>query len=803
MCHGLFVFSFLLPSFFLIPSLFYFSSPISWQSIKDAEQSDDCRSKLWLLMDVPWHNPKSKCVRTFRLCVTLISLILLYCETLPALNKYGPDTRLCRQIVSYHCGMVPDTPFDRMVQNPLCFENKTSGYKGCRSIQTPSDFTSCGFPNEQLGFSCPSNGTSTTPKAEIRFVRDNWFIAEQDPSKILYEGQARRQENYTARICDRLQCIENGMEDWSMYFQIGETVLVSIFVIELLSRIIASTRPAPLETLKERRIRRSLHFTWSHLFNVTCGCNYCSCCLSFYECCFGVLGCCRDRKMFDTGKNTRGNEDESLSVRFSGRMASIKNRTSTSSSAMNVNVNEKTYGIEPGHETLEKLVDQRHYDEPVIYGLWEWICQISNQLDTVAVGSAAFEVIWTPISFGEAGFRYEVWGFGLAFDPAVFRVIRVLVSARFISMERFFDDTTAIRQTISAVTIKLMAPLFFLFVFVLIMASLFIWVEDTISGDLYDCDDWNLILNSDRITTEVFSQHCTQCPSFDQTLNYSDPFLGIAARYDGSCRRLLVPTDSSSPHKRVEPYVQTFAEAVWFMFVTVTTTGYGRDGMAVTYLGRIVMCITSIMGTLYLAMPLSVVSSKFFEIFTKMQETKKHKHDMQQKEKKTKHLKEASEHGGGDDTEGIAGVIHSASPFHHTAGTKKLTFNMIVTLKMLARRIRRRRMVRAPLTVSQQHLILDYEDQVFVCHESLWGGSPVNNDAKKEGNENGLDNNATNSQNTGDGDIGGSIIQLATLHTLRELHMRVMYSILRQLGRGDNLHETMRVFHAHEHLEHN
>ena len=112
-------------------------------------------------------------------------------------------------------------------------------------------------------------------------------------------------------------------------------------------------------------------------------------------------------------------------------------------------------------------------------------------------------------------------------------------------------------------------------------------------------------------------------------------------------------------------------------------------------------------------------------------------------------------------------------------------------------------MVRAPLTVSQQHLILDYEDQVFVCHESLWGGSPVNNDAKKEGNENGLDNNATNSQNTGDGTIGGSIIQLATLQTLRELHMRIMYSILRQLGRGDNLHETMRVFHAHEHLEHN
>ena len=34
-----------------------------------------------------------------------------------------------------------------------------------------------------------------------------------------------------------------------------------------------------------------------------------------------------------------------------------------------------------------------------------------------------------------------------------------------------------------------------------------------------------------------------------------------------------------------------------------------------------------------------------------MQDTKKHKHEMQQKEKKTKHLKEASEHGSDGDTE--------------------------------------------------------------------------------------------------------------------------------------------------------
>ena len=42
----------------------------------------------------------------------------------------------------------------------------------------------------------------------------------------------------------------------------------------------------------------------------------------------------------------------------------------------------------------------------------------------------------------------------------------------------------------------------------------------------------------------------------------------------------------------------------------------------------------------------------------------------------------------------------------------------------------------------------------------------------------------------------GRIVQLETLQSLRELHMRLMYSILRQLGRGENLHETMRIVHA-------
>ena len=727
-------------------------SPIK-VAIEEAEKSEDCRSKLWLLMDVPWHSRWSKIIRKGRLLVTLISLILLYFETLPAFNEYGPNSRICKQVVNFHCSNVPDTPFERYIRNPMCFNNSATNYNGCRGIQTPSDFSECGFPNKKLGFSCSSN--KTVPRAKVHVLVKNWWIEEDVDESQLFEGQIRRTSNYTVRICDRLQCIENGMDDWTLYFQLGETVLVSIFVIELLSRVIASTRPVPLETFKETQIRRSLHFTWSHLLNVACGCTCCSICLCMYDFWYGCCCNCGDKRL----KNNE-EDDLSISMRFNDRMTSMKY---------------KNDGEKENSNNLEHLVDERHYDEPVIYGLWEWICQVSNQLDTLAVGSAAFEVIWIPYTFGS--FRYEVWGFGVTFDPAVFRVIRVLVSARFISMERFFDGTTAIRKTIAAVTIKLLAPVFFLFVFVLIMASLFIWLEVTLSADLFDCDDWDFILTSDRITEDEFQAHCTKCPSLE-VIDYSDEFLGVGSRFNGTCRRILIPTDSSSPQRRLEPFVQTFSEAAWFMFVTVTTTGYGRDGLPITYLGRIISCLHQLWVLFILAMPLSVVSSKFFEIFTKMQETKKAKHEEKQKANKLKKIKKRDADmvsGSADNENGERASMESAH-FHHSMVTKKLTFRMIVTLKMLARRVRRRSMLRAPLTISQQHLILDYEDQLFVCHEKLWNGG---------------DNNVG---------IGGSIIQMSKLETLRNLHMRVMYSILRQLGRGDNLHETMRVFHANDPL---
>jgi hypothetical protein len=633
------------------------ASPMQ-RAIRYAEESKDCRSRLWLMVEVPWYSRLSKVVRGGRLVFTLLSLILLYCETMPVFNKYGPETRLCKQVVNYHCGKVPETPEGRDT-NPLCFPNATANYSGCRGIVTPSEFIECGFPtngatsaSSGVDFSCAlHNETNTNNNLVIRYT---------DPAPWAF-GIERN-----VRICERVQCTENSSQDNSRAFAVSEVIVVLIFVIELVVRIVASTRPMPFEDEEEEAKRRHLHWTWARFFRRVCGC--CCCCLA---CDCNIRGCQEDDHESEYLAWFAQNFNEENAGAGGGGGGGGRDIAGRSNSRMR----------------------DKHKADSVVYGLHEWFSLVNNQIDVLSTVCAVGEVIWVPLSFTfNDGFKYEVWGLSTSFDPAVFRVVRVLVSIRFISMERFFDDTVAIRHTFATTAIKLVAPLFFLLVFVLIVSALFIWIEVDVSADMYECDDWSAVLGV-PMTSDQFYASCKRCHL--QTLDLSDPFMGNKKRYDGTCRR-VVNQATDKPFMWTEPLVQTFDESIWFVFVTVTTTGYGRF-VPGTMLGKVVMILTSLAGVLYLAMPLTVVSAKFFDIFAKMREN--NRYILLHKERKRLRM-EAKKRD-----ELIAQrTSHEAS---------RLTFKMVVTLKMLARRVRTRSQYRAPLTMSQQRIVADYEEQVY------------------------------------------------------------------------------------------
>lgn len=67
---------------------------------------------------------------------------------------------------------------------------------------------------------------------------------------------------------------------------------------------------------------------------------------------------------------------------------------------------------------------------------------------------------------------------------------------------------------------------------------------------------------------------------------------------------------------RVEPDVQSFGDALWFLFVSCTTIGYG-DISAVTTVGRLIVSFMTLYHLVLLALVTGVVVSHYQEVLAR------------------------------------------------------------------------------------------------------------------------------------------------------------------------------------------
>ena len=66
--------------------------------------------------------------------------------------------------------------------------------------------------------------------------------------------------------------------------------------------------------------------------------------------------------------------------------------------------------------------------------------------------------------------------------------------------------------------------------------------------------------------------------------------------------------DQPDPDNNIEfHYFDDYQDAIWFMIITMTSVGYG-DIVAVTPVGRVVTLIATILGALYLAMMVALIT---------------------------------------------------------------------------------------------------------------------------------------------------------------------------------------------------
>jgi voltage-gated potassium channel Kch len=227
----------------------------------------------------------------------------------------------------------------------------------------------------------------------------------------------------------------------------------------------------------------------------------------------------------------------------------------------------------------------------------EWMKDKANLVDVVAITTTFFEVVYIPYSWGE--FRYEVWGNTDFFDPATFRALRILVSIRFITMQRHFSGVQVIVKTVQLVKGKMAIPLFFLFIFVTLFASLFNFFE---RGSLYDCPTFD----SDNMDS-IPEEKCVKCKSYTHDL------------YDGTCQLMHSLGTGSGPAELFPVMVSSVFDAWWTMIVTMTTVGYGGKYPR-RAAGKVIAISAAMIGSFYLAMPLTIIGTQFYDVYQQIEE---------------------------------------------------------------------------------------------------------------------------------------------------------------------------------------
>jgi len=225
------------------------SSPhVSEENVAHKAKQGSWRAAGWLLLEAPQSSTAAICVRNFRLLLTFMALMLVFAETSPSFNEYGPNSKSCKATVNFYCNYISQcrdtdksgdygkcdnqwsekaksmTQADVNAVNVGCFPNATSGYKGCLGDMN-GQYENCDFPNEALGM-----------------VMDPELFGASFIEEL---GRGDTSQLYMAQ---RKQCTEvtTSTQNYSQGFWVAELVFTIIFVLELISRLVVATAPDDL-----------------------------------------------------------------------------------------------------------------------------------------------------------------------------------------------------------------------------------------------------------------------------------------------------------------------------------------------------------------------------------------------------------------------------------------------------------------------------------------------------------------------------------------------------------------------------
>ena len=528
-----------------------------------AKQSDKCRDKVWLIMNDTGagQSAASRWFRNVQLVVVALSIGIVALETLPELNVYGPRSRLCKQVINHFCTYYVQPEVEKGGENAKLARQMNPGcFPSWAEV-------SQGNSTERVHY-----GGCILAEGDTDYVSSCSFpmveAALTCTSELISETTT---ENNTAAGVTTTHVNISGVKylaDNILHKDKTGHELVTHRGVKLYS-----TKDAAKPFLESTHFEPLLAFDpkWPGL----------------------------DR--FPSPSLTPICE----------RTQCVDNEVTNDQYPFWFFIGECFFIVCFTGEVLVRMF--------VMRSCRRFFLDFANIIDISAAAVALGEIVWIPLGWGKPA--YEVWGMSNLMDPATFRVTRVLVAIRFISLQRQTGGLKVIGETLYRTWRKLIIPSVFFFLFTLLFAGVFYTFE---SGSLYQCSEEQFdqlengfvqakFIDPDHpARVDGFCLHCVEKSDLRVEL---DTTTQVFNKRDGSCRLLIKKSDDTMTKTMIEDMF----DAMWTMIITMTTVGYGGKYPR-TMTGKFVAVVSAILGSLYMAMPLTIVGSKFYDIYEQIEQ---------------------------------------------------------------------------------------------------------------------------------------------------------------------------------------
>jgi len=190
------------------------------------------RTKVWMLLEFPHSSPGAKALQIFLIILILISVLMLYTQTLPSMYDYGEGTNMCGWVLKAYCTDKHDSSLD-----PGCFVQDNDGptSKKLRYFCNDNDCFAHGinYGARYTNMTCANSENlpfQTSDELVYNFRNPEFFVS-------------RKRMHQLHGICTRIECrhdhsqIADGNRGWVPV----EIFVNFFFTVEIFLRILVSS----------------------------------------------------------------------------------------------------------------------------------------------------------------------------------------------------------------------------------------------------------------------------------------------------------------------------------------------------------------------------------------------------------------------------------------------------------------------------------------------------------------------------------------------------------------------------------